>query len=68
MNFYYDPILGLQYNNIHIIFIIDISAIPKNFNIEEFVQEWLKQPCNLIFEKPKTEITYLEKITQYFLK
>lgn len=68
MNFYYDPVLGLQYNSIRTIYIIDISVIPKNFNIEKFIQEWLKQSCKLTFEKTEPEIIYLEKITQYFLK
>lgn len=39
MNFYYDPILGLQYNYIELV-ILDIVDIPISMSIQEFIKDW----------------------------
>lgn len=40
MNFYYDPILGLQYKYLVENVLLDIKALPENFKLEEFLEEW----------------------------
>lgn len=40
MNFYYDPILGLQYTYLGDLFLIDIEAIPVS---DSRVEEWIKK-------------------------
>lgn len=40
MNFYYHPILGLQYTGLAPIFEIDLCVIPEDLNIEEFIKKW----------------------------
>ena len=40
MNFYYDPILGLQYTVLCFMLIVDIKDIPKDLNLEEFYKKW----------------------------
>lgn len=37
MNFYYDPILGLQYDFIGCGFAIDIDSIPKEFTAIQYL-------------------------------
>lgn len=47
MNFYYDPILGLQYTYLGNLFLIDIAMLPQNFDIEENIKllvESIKKP------------------------
>lgn len=40
MNFYYDPILGLQYNYLGDLFLIDIEMIPQNYKFD--AEKWIK--------------------------
>ena len=40
MNYYYDPILGLQYTHLGNLFLIDIDALPKNFEFN--AERWVK--------------------------
>jgi hypothetical protein len=40
MNFYYDPILGLQYDYLGGIIIFDIAQIPKDFDVLQYIEEW----------------------------
>lgn len=48
MNYYYDPILGLQYNYLGEYFIIDIEALPQ-FDISQW-REYLQQTGIQIIE------------------
>lgn len=67
MNIYYDPILGMQYNYLGDLFIIDIEALPQdfNFNTEKWL-EYLKQiPIQLIDSTPSIQI--IPNITNYKL-
>lgn len=43
MDFYYDPVLGLQYSCNSSILIIDVAAIPNGFSIDEFISEYMKK-------------------------
>jgi len=66
MNFYYDPILGLQYNLLSGFFIINIDAIPK-LNGED----WLKlfeETCVFPTDPSShNSVEYIFKITDYRL-
>ena len=42
MNFYYDPILGLQYTYLGELFLINIDALPQ-FDVE-YLLNFLKEP------------------------
>lgn len=46
MNFYYDTILGLQYDYLGEYFLIDIAVIPESTSIKEFIDAY-----KLIYEK-----------------
>ena len=61
MNFYYDPILGLQYTDLGVYLEIDICTIPSDFNVEEFIKMWeyYSQETGILIGNVKTwgEIT-----------
>lgn len=40
MNFYYHPILGLQYTYLGNEIILDINCIPNDLKIDEFIHKW----------------------------
>ena len=40
MNFYYDPIKGLQYEYLGELLIVDITQLPEDIEIKEFWQMW----------------------------
>ncbi len=40
MNYYYHPILGLQYNYLDNLFIIDIESIPTDIKFD--TEKWIK--------------------------
>ena len=62
MNFYYDPILGLQYDYLGETFTIDKSNIPKPEN-----NNTLKSIFKLISEGSFVSVTCMNSITQYKL-
>lgn len=39
MNFYYDPILGLQYTTT-ILYLMDIKMLPEKLDVDNFWEEW----------------------------
>ena len=47
MNFYYCPIRGLQYSYLGELYIVDISVLPQNIDIESFLKTWQEQRCQL---------------------
>ena len=69
MNFYYDPILGLQYDYLGELFIIDLNCIPQNIEFDiEMWMKYIKQIGIQILEscsEPYVEI--IPQITQYKL-
>lgn len=66
MNFYYDPILGLQYTYLGDLFIIDVDALPQ-FDVEYWMN-FLKQ-TGLILIDPTEQpaIEQILNITEYRL-
>ena len=65
MNFYYDPILGLQYNYLGELFIIDLANIPKDFTLDEFIKEWRRFESMSIMPIQYSSIEVVGQITQY---
>ena len=70
MNFYYDPIMGLQYNDIPFSFyIIDINAIPVDLEFD--VKKWMKyiNQIGIQFVEPKSvnRVEIFQQITNYML-
>lgn len=50
MEIYYDPILGMCYDFVRPIFIVDIAVIPKGLDIDGFLKMLWEQPL-LFVEK-----------------
>lgn len=67
MNFYYDPILGLQYNYLGELFIIDLNCIPQDINLEEFIKEWKKSASVSITPIQYSSVEIIGRITEYRL-
>ena len=40
MNFYYDPILGLQYTAFGMFIEFDVTSLPNNLDTKDFIQRW----------------------------
>jgi hypothetical protein len=69
MNFYYDPILGLQYDFLGVTIMFDINSLPKDFKAEEFLEKW-KQSNNIYLDtgiNPYPQIEIIGNITNYKL-
>ena len=69
MNFYYDPILGLQYEYLGELFIIDLACLPKNieFDSEQFLKHLRQTGVQLTSSSKGSPIEVLERITNYIL-
>jgi hypothetical protein len=67
MNFYYDPILGLQYDYLGELFNINLVNIPKDFNLDEFIKEWRRFASMSIMLIQYSSIEIVGQITQYKL-
>ena len=67
MNFYYDPILGLQYDCLGELFIIDLERIPQDLNLYEFIKEWKKFASVDITPIEYSSVEIVGQITQYKL-
>lgn len=69
MNFYYDPILGLQYDCLGDYCIIDIEMLPQNIKFD--IEEWMKYlkdiKVQLYDTVRSTPIEKILKITDYKL-
>ena len=69
MNFYYDPILGLQYTGYTEFFVsVDMSKIKENINVENFIRKWkeYKNTFGISISNSVEEYSY-QKITEYYL-
>ena len=69
MNFYYDPILGLQYDYLGDILQFDLISIPKDLNVNKFIEDW-KHLSSQIGIQPLELYPWVErilKITNYKL-
>ena len=69
MNFYYDPILGLQYDYLGELFIIDLYCIPQNIKFD--TDMWMKYTkqigIHVLEPSSKTCVEIVGQITQYKL-
>jgi hypothetical protein len=69
LNYYYDPILGLQYDYLGELFIIDLECIPQDFKFD--TEQWIKymkQDRVKIFDfSPQSYCEIIGKITNYRL-
>jgi hypothetical protein len=68
MNFYYDPILGLQYTAFEMFIEFDLKYIPSNLAIEKFITEWYKVKLDVGFLPICSDITTHVTITSDFIK
>lgn len=69
MNFYYDPILGLQYDYLGELFIIDLYCIPQDIKFDtDMWMKYIKQIGIQVLE-PSSEpcVEIVGQITQYKL-
>jgi len=69
MNFYYDPVLGLRYDSLGELFIIDLDCIPQDIKFDtEYWIKYIKQTSVQIV-KPFSEscVQIVGQITQYKL-
>jgi hypothetical protein len=65
MNYYYDPILGLQYDFLGNWIVIEIEALPKNLEFD--VTLWKKYTNQKGISLLNTKPEELVKITDYML-
>lgn len=65
MNFYYDPILGLQYTCIGFHILIDIDTLPSDTSIEEVFKLCREQ--GILFLDSSTNYPSYFEITNYKL-
>lgn len=69
MNFYYDPILGLQYTYLGELFSIDLRCMPEDVKFD--IEMWIKyaKEMSISILQPQTEpcIEMVGQITQYKL-
>ena len=69
MNFYYDPILGLQYDYLGELFIIDLNCIPQDIKFDtDMCMKYIKQIGIQVLE-PSSEpcLEIVGQITEYKL-
>lgn len=54
MNFYYDPILGLQYASLETSYLLDTAVVPDNLSTKEFIKKWdfYANTLGLVFSDP----------------
>jgi len=69
MNFYYDPILGLKYEYLGELFIIDLECLPKDieFDSEQFLKYFRQTGVQLISSSKESSIEVLGRVTNYIL-
>ena len=66
MNFYYDPILGLQYDYLGDFFIVDIASIPE-VSAEKMLKLFDEMGIMIVDSSPKMDIQVIGNITEYKL-
>jgi hypothetical protein len=68
MNFYYDPILGLQYTAFGMCIEFDLKYIPSDLDVEKFITEWYKVNLDVGFLAICSDVTTYVSITSDFIK
>lgn len=69
MNFYYDPILGLQYIYLGGLFIFDLKNLPKDIDVEKFLEDWKYHSSQIGIQplEPYHNVEIVGQITEYKL-
>lgn len=68
MNFYYDPILGLQYTNLDSAIILDIEAIPPSlFDFEKWMWYLKEMGVGMFQPLEDCSVEITGQITEYKL-
>lgn len=69
LNYYYDPILGLQYNYLGEMIILDIEAIPNDikFDADQWIKYLKETKLYLLESKNAPAFEIVGKITDYQL-
>ena len=69
MNYYYDPILGLQYDYIDDLFLLYFETIPiiEKFDVEKWIKYLSSTGVYLLECKPNSSIQRIVNITGYKL-
>jgi hypothetical protein len=66
MNFYYDPILGLEYDCLENLILLDIEVLPENFKFD--LEYWLKHVNEIgVYLVDKSITPPIENITTFKL-
>ena len=67
MNFYYDPILGLQYTTTTL-YLMDIEMLPEKLDIDNFLKECQKfQTCLGFISSTHSGVEPILNITQNYI-
>jgi hypothetical protein len=66
MNFYYDPILGLQYTYLGDLFLIDVDALPS-FDVEQWMKYMRQTGLQIVESGTSPIIERILNITEYRL-
>ncbi len=67
MNYYYDPILGLQYNYLGELLLIDIEMLPQDIDIEYWIKYINETGVMLVDSINSPIIERVLNITEYKL-
>ena len=67
MNFYYDPILGLQYDYLGDFYRINFINLPE-VNIEDMLKLLSEMGVMVVDSSPKVEIEQVLNITEYKIR
>jgi hypothetical protein len=67
MNYYYDPILGLQYNYLGELLLIDIDMLPQDIDIEYWIKYINETGVMLVDSVNSPIIERVLNITEYKL-
>lgn len=66
MNIYYDPILGMKYDYLGELFIIDLECLPQDFN-EQWMKYFKETRVQLLDFSPQPCCEIVGQITNYRL-
>lgn len=69
MNFYYDPILGLQYNYLGELILIDIETLPQDikFDTEKWMRYIREVGLQIFDTTPTIPFENIGQITNYMI-
>lgn len=68
MNYYYDPILGLQYTAFGTFIEFDVTSLPNNLETKDFIQQWQRWSNIGFLPIYYSSVTTYSSITSNFIK